>query len=75
MVSRRDFKKAPPKSRDEARSCGRANETAITNDLVACVGARGLPESLCQDRNANAECDSKHRKSNDARNQREAFGC
>ena len=56
------------------RSCGPANGTTITNDLVACVAARPTGKPL-QDRNANAECESKHRKSNDARNQREAFGC
>ena len=33
------------------------------------------PESVCQDRNADAECDSKHRNRNNTKHQCKGFGC
>ena len=42
---------------------------------LVCVSIANSPESVCQDCNADAQCDSKHRDRNNTKQQRKGFGC
>ncbi|MGC2075973.1 MAG: hypothetical protein WA728_08080 [Xanthobacteraceae bacterium] len=46
-----------------------------TSKIITIYTLKSLPQSVCQDRNRDAQCDGEYRERNNTNDQRKAFGC